>query len=315
MSFEIVKRLALALIAMFTVAPITAVSGATGLVCPGCGVERMIVAARASGPGTVYVWNPSDGVVSKYVNRCGTNFAGDDARAIRVEAAQSPYGACGGGTMATDASPVEPELAEAAPHLGKLWVATNGTWVLGSRFSGPTRGADPYGLRIALPAGFGDPGSSSPTAHDFPLDSALRAKIADFVDTDGTAALPADLRTAIQYVKTHVAPPPFAPSQGITLRFAVVFADGSRVAYTQHLGALPRYVAETARDRFGHALPEANTPKFAGKWAYAANQADARDRLLALFDRLNAGVSYVDRDGGRVDCPWNGHTLHCTVHR
>lgn len=310
------RTMAAVIAAIASLATSPAVFAIKNQVCPNCSIDRMIVAARAFGLGQIYVWDPHSGDVRKYVSYCGGGERiSDDKLAVRVETAPSPFGACGNGSMATDELPVESEYADAAPHLGKIWLATNGTWVIGSKFSGPTGSRDSRGLRVSLPAGFGSYQPPTPTAHDFMLDAVLRAKVGEFVDTDGLTGTPADLQAAIAYVKAKIVVPPLVPVRGIIVNADVVFADGSRVAFTQRVGGLPRYVAESGRDTAGFAVPEANTARFAGNWTFGANQTYARDRLIELFGRLNASITYAEPGGSRLVCPWDGHTLHCTVRR
>ena len=284
--------------------------------CPNCTTDQMLTVARASGLGTIYVWNPHTGDVHKYQNYCGSpQRAGtDDKGAVRVDNTPSPYGACGNKPMATDELTVEPQYAEVAPHLGKIWVATNGSWVIGDNVNALKSGTS-RGLRVPLPIGFGGYYPQNPTAHDFMTDYNLRGQIRDYVDTQGMTGAPSWVQTAVAYVKANINAT-MAYTQGITMNFEVVFPDGSSIVYNQSLSALPNYVAESGRDTAGYTIPEGNAPQYAGNWNYdPSTGAYARGRLIDLLDRLNANINYMDANGYRIRCTWDGQTLHCTVRR
>jgi len=303
----------LAAIAGFVASP--AVFAIKNQVCPNCSVDRMIVAARAFGPGTIYIWDPYNGDVRKYVSYCGgAERVNDDKLALRVETAPSPYGACTGQSMATDEVPVEPQYADVAPHLGKIWVATNGTWVIGRNLNTLKGVGNSRGLRVPLPPGFGGYHPQNPTAQDFMTDAVLRAQVRDFVDTNGLGGAPSWVQAAVAYVKANINAT-MAYTQGITMNFEVVFPDGSSLVFNQALSGLPNYLAESGRDTAGYLIPEANTANYAGNWNYDPSHSYARGRLIDLLERLNANINYMDAHGYRIRCTWDGHTLHCTVRR
>ena len=276
----------------------------------------MLTVARASGLGTIYVWNPNNGDIHKYENYCGSpqRPAADDKKAVRVETSPSPYGVCGNQPMATDELPVEQQYANIAPHLGKIWVATNGTWVVGDNINEVKSGSS-RGFRVPLPAGFGGYYPNNPTAHDFMVDGPLRANVRDFVDTQALNAAPSWFQSAISYIKANLNAT-FEFTSGIVMNFEVVFPDGSSLVYYQPLGALPTYVVDSGRDSAGWLVPEANSGAYAGNWNYDPSTGSyARGRLIDLLDRLNADISYMDSNGYRINCTWDGHRLHCTVRR
>lgn len=283
--------------------------------CPNCTTDQMLTVARASGLGTIYVWDPHSGDVHKYESYCGSpQRPAEDKSAVRVETAPSPYGVCGNRPMATDELTVEQEYADVAPHLGRIWVATNGTWVIGDNINEIKSGTS-RGFRVPLPAGFGGYYPSNPTVQDFMTDFNLRTQVRLFVDTNGLTGAPSWLQAAVAYVKANINAT-MAYTQGITMNFEVVFPDGSSVVYTQPLGALPKYEADSGLDTAGYGVPEANGPQYAGNWNYdPATGAYARGRLIDLLDRLNANINYMDSNGYRIMCTWDGQTLHCTVRR
>lgn len=314
MQGSLIHRAVIRIAALLAVAASPAVLAIKNLPCPNCTTDRMLVAARASGPGTIYVWDPYSGDVHKYENYCGnSNRVADGKSAVRVETAPSPYGACGNQPMATDELPVEQEYADVAPHLGKIWVATNGTWVIGDNINGLKSGSS-RGFRVPLPAGFGGYYPANPTAHDFMVDAVLRGQVRDFVDTQGLSGSSSWLQAAVAYVKANINAT-MAYTQGITMNFEVLFPDGSSLVFTQALTGLPNYVPETGRDTAGLLIPEANGANYAGNWNYDPSQGYARGRLIDLLDRLNANINYMDSHGYRIMCTWDGHTLHCTVRR
>lgn len=283
-------------------------------VCPNCTVDRMLTAARASGLGTIYIWDPHTGDVHKYVNYCGSPESVGDKDAVRVETAPSPYGVCGTRPLATDELPVEQEYADVAPHLGKIWVATNGTWVIGDNINSLKSGTS-RGFRVRVPMGFGGYYPQNPTAHDFMTDAVLRAQVRDFVDTNGLTGAPSWLQTAVAYVKANINAT-MAYTQGITMNFEVVFPDGSSLVFNQPLGAMPNYIVDSGRDTTGLLIPEANSANYSGNWNYDPSTGGyARGRLIDLLENLNAQINYLDAHGYRISCTWNGHTLACTVRR
>ena len=284
-------------------------------VCPNCTPDRMVIAARAFGLGTIYVWDPHSGDVRKYVNYCGgAERMSDDKLALRVETAVSPYGACGTSSMATDELPVEQQYADVVPHLGKIWIATNGTWVIGSNINGFKGPGNSRGFRVPLPTGFGGYYPQNPTIQDFMIDFNLRTQVQDYIDAHGLSGAPSWLQAAVAYVKANINAT-MAYTQGITMNFEVVFPDGSSAVFTQPLSGLPNYVPNSGRDTAGFGVPEANAANYAGNWNYDPSDGYARGRLIDLLDRLNANINYMDAHGYRIMCTWDGSTLHCTVRR
>ena len=286
-------------------------------VCPNCTTDRMLTAARAAGLGTIYVWDPYSKGVHKFYSYCGgLDSAAQDKSAIRVETAPSPYGACGTQNMATDELPVEQPFADVVPHLSVIWIATNGTWVIGSNVNRivPGSRANSRGLKVPLPVGFGGYYPQNPTVQDFMTDYNLRGHIRDYVDEHGMTGAPSLVQMAVAYAKANINAT-LAYTQGIVMNFEVVFPDGSSAVFTQPLTALPKYEPESGRDTAGHAVPEGNSAQFAGRWNYDPSHQYARGKLLDLIDRYGIDIHYIDRYGNKISCDWDGHTLHCVVRR
>jgi hypothetical protein len=216
--------------------------------------------------------------------------------------------------MATDELPVEQEYADVAPHLGKIWVATNGTWVIGDNINQVKSGTS-RGFKVPLPAGFGGYWPSNPTGHDFMTDAVLRAQVRDYVDSHGLAGAPSWIQSAVTYIKANINAT-MAYTQGIVMNFEVKFPDGSSLVFTQALTGLPTYIQDSGRDTAGLLIPEANAANYSGNWNFDPSSGGyARGRLIDLLDRLNANINYMDSNGYRISCTWDGQTLHCTVRR
>jgi len=282
--------------------------------CSNCSPSQMESSARSAGLGTIYIWNPYGGEIRKFVSYCGTPqiVAESEGAPLSVERSVEPNGVCGTMAFTTEEYPVEQQYADAAPHVGYVWIASNGSWIVSD--DGLTKAS--RGIRVPLSGRtFNSYPLRPPTVGDFMTDFQLRQEISDYVSEHGLDGASSPMRSAFNYLFAH-ADAAFGFTQGIQLTFEVVFQDGSSLQMIQSLNQQADFKSGSGRDSVGLAVPEANAANFAGNWTYDPNSGRyARGRLIDLLDRLNANINYMDSNGYRISCTWDGQTLHCTVRR
>lgn len=310
MRFLSVKHVALLLFALASVAVNTSAFAIKNQVCPNCTPSQFESAARAAGLGTIYVWNPHGGEIRKFVTYCGS--ANRNAGAVKtIGSGIAPNSVCGATALTTEEHPVEPAYADVTPHLGTVWVATGGSWSLNHDGAGAKSAR---GLRVNL-TGMAIPRyyPQSPTVVDYMTDRNLRSWVQDYISQHGLSGATSGLRAAFDYLMGHV-DAAFNFTQGIQIVYEVQFQDGSSIVMQQSLNQPADYRADSARDSTGQSVPEGNSPANAGRWDFdPTTQSYARSQFLELMGRYDVQITTLDPHGYRIQCTWDGRTLHCVV--
>jgi hypothetical protein len=279
--------------------------------CVDCSEAQMYNKARSLGasPTAHIVWNPANGDIRRYRNYCGSapNAAPADAttNALEDDADATIAAGC---TLQTEEVAVAAELEQVAQALSEVWRGTNGTFR--SSIDAPVGS---MAFPTYLPRG--------PTAHDFLMDRGLQGQLLDLASTDRIFQLDPNwsLRTPLAFLASHV-DAFLAMSQGVVITVNVIFRDGSKVQLRLTIGDNATYVANSARDGSGQALPDpADNPRnYSGRWYYPPGQANDLAAFLEYMRSLGVTVTTGGNAGnGVINCTWNptNNTTTCYVPR
>lgn len=275
--------------------------------CVNCTDAQMYTMARTLGANTSahIVWDPATGKVKRYRNYCGSapNSADPGAKAGAAIKA-----AC---NLQTDELQVGADLANAAAAMSTIWTQTSGTFK--ADFTSNVSG-------ISYPSYY--PGK--PTAHDFLTDSNLRGNILDLVNTPEVFATPgtgtsSSLRNALATLTADINAY-LSFKQGVYLTIKIQFHDGSKVSIKLTLGEDPQYVANSARDSSGHALPDPTDfqQSYAGRWNFGPgdghNMAEFIEYMRSVGVTITSGGT---NPNGQVNCVWqpSNNTTTCFIPR
>ena len=149
----------------------------------------------------------------------------------------------------------------------------------------------------------------APRAHDFQHDLALRGAILDLVRAPAVFERSDDpLARAAARLLAH-ADAYALLARPVFVVVDVVFADGSSVTARMRLGEGGTYVANSAVDASGHALPDFNDARrYPGRWYYAPDQADDRTAFIGHLRRLGATIASGSSNDGVIRCTWTPST-------
>lgn len=266
--------------------------------CFNCSDAQMFSMARSLGASSLahIVWDPVSGNVKRYRNYCGSapNSAGQSAK---PEAASA---AC---NLQTEEQQVSSDLVGVASALGRIWQHTSGTF------------------KADINASVGGINYSSyyprkPTAHDFQGDCQLRAEIVDLASSEAIFSYSSStVAAALAYIASHI--DAFLPmKQGVFVTIKIQFYDGSSIKLLLKLGEVPTYVANSARDSTGHALPDPTELQhgYSGRWNFAPGQNSDMSAFIEYMRSLGVTVTSGQLPNGQVNCVWTPATNTTTCY-
>lgn len=276
--------------------------------CVNCDDTQMHDLARRLGASASahIVWDPATGNVRRYRNYCGSAPNGTGSGP-----AKSPSTTQAGCRLQTEEWQADAELAAVATAMSTVWQQTAGTFK--ADFT-PNVGG------IAYPSYL--PGK--PTAHDFPMDASLRGELLDRANTPEIFSTPgtgssAPLGNALTAIAAQV-DAYLAMKQGVYLTIAVEFHGGSKISVKLTLGEAPQYVANTARDGSGHALPDPTSVQqgYSGRWYFGPEDGHNMAEFIESMRSLGVTITSGSRvPNGQVNCVWtpSNNTATCFIPR
>lgn len=277
----------------------SAVAAATR--CVNCNDTQMYNAARNAGawPLPILVWDPADGDVKLFRNYCGSlnrvdpGSAGKGATATadRVPATQATC------NLQTEEFAVDTMTIDVGVALSEVWRATGGTMkaMIVADFSNES-------FPTYLPG--------KPTAHNFLIDGALRARILDKASEPEIFQMDPDslLSGPLKFLLSH-GDAFFGFTEGIIITIDVVFSDGSTVQVRATLGENATYVPGSARDNTDQSLPDPSDDPLAysGTWYYPPGSGNDMNAFLEFMRQLGVKVVYgtTGQGTGVIKCRWN----------
>jgi len=266
----------------------TAVSAAN-IPCHSCSEGVYESRAIGAGTGRHYVFDYPQGNLRRYLVECrsGINQRSSSGtnEALRAPAAAA---ACRPGSRLI-AEPLEnePSMVQGFLDLKWFWDETGGTMRKGIEIDYPD-----------LPGATPDV-----SAYDVIQDYNFRSRL-----SDGVADRAYELWRMSFVLSAANAFRGF--TDGIRMSIVVKFADGTTSVFSLNYPDVnAKYEPESSRTPDGQAIPEANSPIYAGTWDTDMGTPEALQDFLDYLTSL--GIPVIRTNGTTLRCTWDGHTLRC----
>jgi hypothetical protein len=275
---------------------------ATTAQCVDCNDEQMVNKARTLGASSSahIVWNPVNGSIKRFRNYCGSAPSNTDPGMSKPKRDVTANTNC---TLQSEELAVSSDLTVVAGALSQIWQQSGGTFKAQIE-------ANVFGL--SYPAHL----PHKPSAHDFQNDLQLQRDILRMASTPQIFQLSnTPLAGSVTQVLAHV-DAFLAMTQGVFVSVDIVFADGSRITVMVKLNENATYVANSAEDSTGHAIPDYNSSnRYPGNWYFPPGQAPDMAAFIEYLRQLGVTIAGGSANGGVINCTWNStnNTTTCVV--